>query len=558
MNIKEAKEVIIHAVQAYLDKDETGAYTIPTERQRPLLLMGPPGIGKTAIMEQVAQECGIGLVSYTITHHTRQSAIGLPFISKKQYGKKDYSVTEYTMSEIIAAVYDQIETTGVQEGILFLDEINCVSETLAPTMLQFLQYKTFGTHRVPDGFIIVTAGNPPQYNKSVRDFDIVTLDRLRRIDIEEDFAAFREYASRVGIHGSVMAYLGIRSNHFYSIRTEVEGRHFVTARGWEDLSRTIQVHEKRKLPVDEQLAVQFLQDPEIARSFAAYYDLYKKYRDIYRVPDILEGRFFGQEDAPDSASGTGQGDAADAGNASGTPQGREVLLLDPIRVQEMQDAPFDEKLSLISLLIDALNQSFAACAQEKAVQGLIMQEMSHVRRVLKSAEELNPDAEKNSADRNLAADTISEECSRILRSLQTKKDAGLPVSREEERTQRLACKAMNTLAGELRISAAKDSALFSAQAQYGRIKEWFAGREKERQAAVREADEHLTNVFRFLSRVYGEGQEMVLLLTELSAGYHSLRFLNEHGNESYFRLNRLLLLRDDKNTLRNEVISLME
>ena len=51
---------------------------------------------------------------------------------------------------------------------------------------------------------------------------------------------------------------------------------------------------------------------------------------------------------------------------------------------------------------------------------------------------------------------------------------------------------------------------------------------------------------------------MVLFLTELSAGYHSLRFLNEHGNESYFRLNRLLLLRDDKNTLRNEVISLME
>ncbi|HAL60668.1 MAG TPA: ATPase, partial [Sarcina sp.] len=77
-----------------------------------------------------------------------------------------------------------------------------------PTMLQFLQYKTFGAHRVPDGFIIVTAGNPPQYNKSVRDFDIVTLDRLRRIDIEEDFASFREYASRAGIHGSIMAYLG--------------------------------------------------------------------------------------------------------------------------------------------------------------------------------------------------------------------------------------------------------------------------------------------------------------------------------------------------------------
>ena len=143
MNIKEAKEEVIRTVKAYLLKDETGEYVIPVERQRPLLLIGPPGIGKTAIMEQAARECGINLVSYTITHHTRQSAVGLPRLAQKQYGDRNVYVTEYTMSEIIASVYDQIERSHVQEGILFLDEINCVSETLAPTMLQFLQYKTF-------------------------------------------------------------------------------------------------------------------------------------------------------------------------------------------------------------------------------------------------------------------------------------------------------------------------------------------------------------------------------------------------------------------------------
>ena len=40
--------------------------------------MGPPGIGKTQVMEQAARECGVALVAYTITHHTRQSAVGLP------------------------------------------------------------------------------------------------------------------------------------------------------------------------------------------------------------------------------------------------------------------------------------------------------------------------------------------------------------------------------------------------------------------------------------------------------------------------------------------------
>ena len=176
MNIKQAKEEIKHTVEAYLSKDTMGEYVIPAIRQRPILLMGPPGIGKTQIMEQVARECRIGLVAYTITHHTRQSAVGLPFIREEEYDGKTYSVTEYTMSEIIASIYRKRKESGLTEGILFIDEINCVSETLAPTMLQFLQCKTFGNQAVPKGWVIVAAGNPPEYNKSVRDFDMVTLD----------------------------------------------------------------------------------------------------------------------------------------------------------------------------------------------------------------------------------------------------------------------------------------------------------------------------------------------------------------------------------------------
>ena len=85
MNIKQAKEQIQNAMKAYFTKDSFGNYLIPIERQRPIFLMGPPGIGKTAIMEQVAADLGVGLVSYSMTHHTRQSALGLPFIEKKVY-----------------------------------------------------------------------------------------------------------------------------------------------------------------------------------------------------------------------------------------------------------------------------------------------------------------------------------------------------------------------------------------------------------------------------------------------------------------------------------------
>jgi MoxR-like ATPase len=203
MNIKEAKIQIKNAMTAYFSKDQFGGYEIPIERQRPIFLIGAPGIGKTAIMEQIARELGVALVSYSMTHHTRQSALGLPFIVKKRFGGVEYDVSEYTMSEIIASVYDMIEATHIKEGILFLDEINCVSETLTPSMLQFLQFKIFGRHRVPDGWIVVTAGNPPEYNKSVREFDIVTMDRLKQIQVEPDFDVWKEYAYQKRIHAAV-------------------------------------------------------------------------------------------------------------------------------------------------------------------------------------------------------------------------------------------------------------------------------------------------------------------------------------------------------------------
>lgn len=139
MNIQEAKETIEKALRAYFARDEAGIPLVPLRQQRPILLIGPPGIGKTTIMEQIAEECGVGLVAYTMTHHTRQSAMGLPEICKREIEGKTVHTTEYTMSEIIASIYDCMERTGKKQGILFLDEINCVSETLAPVMLQLLQ-----------------------------------------------------------------------------------------------------------------------------------------------------------------------------------------------------------------------------------------------------------------------------------------------------------------------------------------------------------------------------------------------------------------------------------
>ena len=542
MNIIEAKQEIIHTIRAYLMKDETGAYRIPVEKQRPMLLMGPPGIGKTAIMEQIASELGINLVSYTITHHTRQSAIGLPFISKRDFGGEEYAVTEYTMSEIIAAVYEQIERSGIHEGILFLDEINCVSETLAPMMLQFLQYKTFGTHKVPDGFVIVTAGNPPEYNRSVRDFDIVTLDRVKRLDITADVEAWKRYAYQMGVHGAILAYLDIKKENFYIVKADLAGAQFVTARGWEDLSRIMTVYEEMGLPITRELVLQYLEDPEVARDFATYYALYQKYRTSYHVPEILAGQR-------------------------------------PTDLHALVSAPFDEKLSLIGLLTDALGQGFRAYGEQVDIQRAVFTEMKKLRDALSSANAVDRNAHTapaaptapagNAADRqpansgssdaltsgNLQAQLAADHDAMVA-ELQRRQKAHL-LSHRAERIERKVILALEELMHELSL-ARGDGTATTDEALYALAKQWFTKRESARKAAIEKTGAELTNAFGFLHDAFSDGQEIVLFLSNLNASSACLRFIRECGNDAYYQYNQFLLLHDQRSTLRAEAARMLE
>jgi len=469
MNIAQAKQQIKNAMTAYFSKDEFGNFIIPPEAQRPVFLMGPPGIGKTAVMKQIADELGVGLVSYSMTHHTRQSALGLPVIVSKSYGGVDYSVSEYTMSEIIASVYDMIEEGGVKNGILFLDEINCVSETLTPTMLQFLQYKTFGRHQVPEGWIVVTAGNPPEYNRSAREFDVVTWDRLKRIDIEPDYAAWKEYALKKGVHASVLSYLDARRENFYRVEMTVEGRRFVTARGWVDLSDMIKLYELNSIPLDKELVIQYLQDKDIAEDFALYYELFNKYKSDYKIDLILSGK------APE-----------------------DIL-------KRAQSAAFDERLSLIGLLLDALGTSLRSVID---TEDMLTELLSILRQVK-------------------AGSTLETE---ILK-LNDKKQ------REDRR---------GTLSGEKLRQYGRILAFLSEHrrknSDFAAIKQSFDALVADMRSEAAGVKERMEAMLSFAEKVWDEGQELLILVTELTINWYAARFISRYGCDAYYRHNEALML----------------
>ena len=501
MNIKQAKEQIQNAIKTYFAKDVFGNYRIPMERQRPIFLMGPPGIGKTAIMEQVASELGVGLVSYSMTHHTRQSALGLPFIEKKVYGGVEYSVSEYTMSEIIASVYDMMERTGLKEGILFLDEINCVSETLAPAMLQFLQYKIFGRHRVPNGWIVVTAGNPPEYNNSVREFDIVTWDRLKRIDVEPDYDVWKEYAYKKGIHPAILTYLDIKKPDFYKIETTVDGKTFVTARGWSDLSDVIVLYEEYGIPVDEKLVSQYLQNKKIAKEFAIYYDLFNKYRSDYQVDKILAGK------AP-------------------------AEIKDRAKV-----AKFDERLALLGLMLDAITGELKNVSLSEQMLAELLNSLKNVRMEL-----ARPNAD--------AVAAVQKQIGNLEKKIQTGKLSST-LSADTAYAYRSAMAALEEMQAMLMEKAPADGT-----EAFKLLKAEFDKRTKALKKQADAAGTQLSNVFIFCEEVFDEGQEMLILVTELTISYYGAHFISRYGCKEYFNHNKELLFYERQKEIIRELENL--
>ena len=484
MNIKRAKQEIKDSIKAYLLKNEYGEYEIPVIRQRPILLIGPPGIGKTQIMEQIAQECKLGLVSYTITHHTRQSAIGLPFISKKEYAGTEYAVTEYTMSEIVASIYNEMEKTGLKEGILFIDEINCVSETLAPAMLQFLQCKTFGNHAIPQGWIIVAAGNPPEYNKSVREFDLVTLDRVKKIDVMADFSVWKEYAYQAGIHPAVLSYLTIRKQYFYHMQTTVDGKLFCTPRGWEDLSRLLTVYEKIGKEMDWEVVLQYIQYPKAAKDFANYLELYRKYQTDYQIDEVLEGN------------------------------------IDPILQKKLAHASFDEKLSVEGLFLSRLFQDFQEYAQMEQAVTMIYQMV------------------KDFIQQNINAQKFDFMIQRLNMRREEQKKAKV-LTKEEEACYRLAMPVLERYSSMLYgIISCNPHDL------HGPIKAEFQKEKENLQKLYQKAASHLEHVMDFMELAFGESQEMVIFITELNANRYSVQYLQKYQCERYFFWNKQLLFEE--------------
>ena len=282
----------------------------------------------------------------------------------------------------------------------------------------------------------------------------------------------------------------------------MDGTQFVTARGWEDLSNLLDTYEALGLQADEELIREYIQHPKIAEDFSAYLDLYYKYRDDYGVEEILAGQ------------------------------------AKPAVFARLLQAPFDERLSLVSLLLAGLDTRFTASLQADAVADACYAFLRETKKALATLPEDIPDG---------SAELFSQQIKDYETETQQKRDAGL--LGKAELTNRLQVQAaLHQWEGELRRANAAGT-----QEAFDLLRGQFRALADQRETTQKTAAAALEAAFDFMEQAFAESQEMVVFVTELTVNPASHQFLTENGCERYFKYNKDLLLDHRKAALQQEL-----
>ena len=335
-----------------------------------------------------------------------------------------------------------------------------------------------------------------------QDCDNVTIHVGNFSDIEPDLPVWKDYARAAHIHSAILSYLELHPQNFYQINADVDGTQFVTARGWEDLSNLLDTYEALGLQADEELIREYIQHPKIAEDFSAYLDLYYKYRDDYGVEEILAGQ------------------------------------AKPAVFARLLQAPFDERLSLVSLLLAGLDTRFTASLQADAVADACYAFLRETKKALATLPEDIPDG---------SAELFSQQIKDYETETQQKRDAGL-LGRAELTNRLQVQAALHQWEGELRRANAAGT-----QEAFDLLRGQFRALADQRETTQKTAAAALEAAFDFMEQAFAESQEMVVFVTELTVNPASHQFLTENGCERYFKYNKDLLLDHRKAALQQEL-----
>jgi len=191
--------------------------------KRPLFIWGPPGIGKSEVVAEVAEELGGHMIDLRMAQMEPTDIRGIPYFNK-DINKMDWAAPVDLPDEELASQYPVV--------VLFLDEMNSASPAVQAAGYQLILNRRVGKYVLPDNVVIVAAGNRDSDKGVTYRMPMPLANRFLHLEMRADFTAWQNWAVDKGIHKDVVGYLSFAKQDLYEFDSKSSSRAFATPRSW--------------------------------------------------------------------------------------------------------------------------------------------------------------------------------------------------------------------------------------------------------------------------------------------------------------------------------------
>ena len=201
------------------------------KKQRPLFLWGPPGIGKSELVADIANELGGHMIDLRLGQMEPTDIRGIPFYNK-DLGKMDWAPPIELPDEELAEQYPLV--------VLFLDELNSAAPSVQAAAYQLILNRRIGKYALPKNVVMVAAGNRESDKGVTYRMPTPLANRFIHQEMKVDFASYQEWAVNNNIHKDVVGYLSFAKQDLYDFDAKSASRAFATPRSWTFVSELLE------------------------------------------------------------------------------------------------------------------------------------------------------------------------------------------------------------------------------------------------------------------------------------------------------------------------------
>jgi hypothetical protein len=198
--------------------------------QRPLFLWGPPGIGKSELVEGITKELNGLMIDMRLGQMEPTDIRGIPFYNKEK-GVMDWAPPVELPDEETASQYPIV--------VLFMDELNSAPPSVQSAAYQLILNRRIGKYHLPKNVVMVAAGNRESDKGVTYRMPTPLANRFLHQEMKVDFASYQEWAVKNKIHKDVVGYLSFAKQDLYDFDAKSASRAFATPRTWTFVSQLL-------------------------------------------------------------------------------------------------------------------------------------------------------------------------------------------------------------------------------------------------------------------------------------------------------------------------------